>query len=180
MIGFIDRQEFETDTRCRDDCPRDIPAGLVCAPHARDFPHCIHFGVGWESQDRACRMPPGCGNGCPIDTPGMQCAEHGYIWEHCPHRHSPGQCWKGDAPGEIRTRNYHDHDYHLFATREAAEDYLFHWERERERKRQEREPEPELKQLRREMADAHPDRGGTNEEFMAARERYERALRKAS
>jgi hypothetical protein len=30
------------------------------------------------------------------------------------------------------------------------------------------------------MADAHPDRGGTNEEFIAARERYERALRRAS
>jgi hypothetical protein len=30
------------------------------------------------------------------------------------------------------------------------------------------------------MADAHPDRGGTNEEFMAARERYKQALRRAS
>jgi len=40
--------------------------------------------------------------------------------------------------------------------------------------------EPELKKLRREMAARHPDCGGTNEEFMAARERYERALRRAS
>jgi hypothetical protein len=30
------------------------------------------------------------------------------------------------------------------------------------------------------MADAHPDRGGTNEAFMAARERYKQALRQAS
>jgi len=84
----------------------------------------------------------------------------------------------GDVPGEIRTNHYHDHEYHLFATRQAVEDYLFCWEREQERKRQEREPE--LKQLRREMAACHPDRGGTNEEFMEARKRYERALRRAS
>jgi hypothetical protein len=88
------------------------------------------------------------------------------------------QCWKGDAPGEVRTRNYHDHDYHLFATREAAEDCLFRWERERECRRKERGPE--LRRLRLAMADAHPDRGGTDEEFIAARERYERALRQAS
>ena len=30
------------------------------------------------------------------------------------------------------------------------------------------------------MADAHPDRGGTNEEFIAARERYKQALKEAS
>jgi hypothetical protein len=38
----------------------------------------------------------------------------------------------------------------------------------------------DVKELRRQMADAHPDRGGTNEEFRAARERYERTLRQAS
>jgi hypothetical protein len=42
------------------------------------------------------------------------------------------------------------------------------------------EQEPELKRLRREMADAHPDRDGTNEEFITARERDERALSRAS
>lgn len=26
-VGYIGRQDFETDTRCRDTCPRDIPAG---------------------------------------------------------------------------------------------------------------------------------------------------------
>jgi hypothetical protein len=30
------------------------------------------------------------------------------------------------------------------------------------------------------MADAHPDRGGTNEQFMAARERYKQALRRTA
>jgi hypothetical protein len=85
-----------------------------------------------------------------------------------------GWCEHGDAPGEIRTRNYHDADYHLFATRKAAEEYLFSADRERERQRQ--EAGPELRRLRMEMANAHPDRGGTNEGFMAARKRYEEAL----
>jgi transposase len=47
---------------------------------------------------------------------------------------------------------------HLFATREAAEEYLYGWEREQQHKRAEREPE--LRHLRMAMADAHPDRGG--------------------
>ena len=101
--------------------------------------------------------------------PGGRCPDrcgHGYYGDH------------GDGPGEIRTSHFHDDDYHLFAMREAADEYLFGWKRERERKRKEREPE--LKQLRREMAAAHPDRGGTDEEFIAARERYEQALRRAS
>jgi hypothetical protein len=37
-----------------------------------------------------------------------------------------------------------------------------------------------LRALRKAMADAHPDRGGTAEAFIAARGRYERALRAAS
>ena len=37
--------------------------------------------------------------------------------------------------------------------------------------------QPELKRLRMEMAGAHPDRGGTREEFIAARKSYEHALR---
>lgn len=36
-------------------------------------------------------------------------------------------------------------------------------------------PRPDLGELRAAMAAAHPDRGGTDAEFIAARERYERA-----
>jgi hypothetical protein len=36
---------------------------------------------------------------------------------------------------------------------------------------------PSLRELRQAMADAHPDRGGTNAEFIAARQRYERVRR---
>jgi hypothetical protein len=102
----------------------------------------------------------------------------------CPGRRYPDRCEHGlyrehgDGPGEIWTNHRHDDDHHLFATREAAEDYLFRWEREQERKRQ--EAGPELKRLRMAMADAHPDRGGTNEGFIAARKAYEQALRRAS
>ncbi|MCQ8831829.1 hypothetical protein [Streptomyces malaysiensis] len=38
-----------------------------------------------------------------------------------------------------------------------------------------RPKKPSLSELRKAMADAHPDRGGTDAEFIAARERYERA-----
>jgi len=36
---------------------------------------------------------------------------------------------------------------------------------------------PSLPELRKAMADAHPDRGGTDEAFIAARQRYEAAAR---
>ena len=39
---------------------------------------------------------------------------------------------------------------------------------------------PSLPELKQAMADAHPDRGGTDEAFIAARARYERARDKAS
>jgi hypothetical protein len=108
------------------------------------------------------------------------CAEHGYTWEHCPHRHTPGSCWHGTAAGSARLPYGSEQPGGgtVYATREAAEEDLHRREREQEAKRKEREPE--LKQLRRQMADAHPDRGGTNDEFMAARKRYEQALRTAS
>jgi hypothetical protein len=39
---------------------------------------------------------------------------------------------------------------------------------------------PDIRGLRKAMAAVHPDRGGTAEAFIAARERYERALWAAS
>jgi hypothetical protein len=64
----------------------------------------------------------------------------------------------------------------FFATRQAAEHHL-HRGGEREPARK---PAPQtafIKQLRRAMADAHPDRGGTVEQFVQARRRYQTALR---
>ncbi len=133
-LGFIDRQAFEADTRCASECPRALPAGLVCA-------------------------------------------EHGYTWQHCPHGQNP--CRHGYPAGQIRIPGDHRRFWHgsqFFATREAAEEDLHGAQRERDRT----EAEPEIRRLRMEMAGAHPDRGGTSDEFIAARKRYEHALRRTA
>ena len=63
----------------------------------------------------------------------------------------------------------------FFATRQAAEHHLHRGERE---PAGQAAPQATLiKQLRRAMADAHPDRGGTVEQFIQARRRYQTALR---
>ena len=65
----------------------------------------------------------------------------------------------------------------FFATREAAEADLYRGERERAE--QAAPKVPPIKELRRAMADAHPDRGGTAEQFIEARRQYQTALRYA-
>jgi hypothetical protein len=62
----------------------------------------------------------------------------------------------------------------FFATREAADADLRRGERERAGR-----DAPPIKELRRAMADAHPDRGGTADQFLQARHRYQTALRPA-
>jgi hypothetical protein len=63
----------------------------------------------------------------------------------------------------------------FFASLEAAEDALYRGGGERIGPGA---PEaPPVRELRRAMADAHPDRGGSAEQFIAARHRYETALR---
>jgi hypothetical protein len=61
----------------------------------------------------------------------------------------------------------------FFATRQAAEDYLSRQAGEPAR------PASSVRQLRRAMANAHPDRGGTAEQFIQAHRRYQTALRSA-
>ena len=173
--GCISREQFETDTRCRDHCPRDIAAGLVCAPHGRGHRHCVHL----LAPGRHCYAPGGCGEDCPAGTRGWRCAQHGYTWEHCPH--GDNRCRHGYPAGVIPIPG----DRHrpgpagglFFATREAAEAGLY--QRERERAGQAAREVPLIKELRRAMADAHPDRGGTAEQFIQARRRYQTALRPA-
>lgn len=65
----------------------------------------------------------------------------------------------------------------FFATREAAEAYLRR--AERERTGQAAQETEFIKGLRRAMADAHPDHGGTAGQFIQARRRYETALQEA-
>ena len=65
----------------------------------------------------------------------------------------------------------------FFATREAAEEHLYRGERERAG--QAAREGPPIRELRRAMADAHPDRGGTAEQFIQARRQYQTGLRAA-
>ena len=65
----------------------------------------------------------------------------------------------------------------FFATREAAEADLRRGERQRAERGSVRAPA--IKDLRRAMIDAHPDRGGTAEQFIQAHRRYQLALRAA-
>ena len=171
--GCISRVQFETDTRCHGYCPRDIAAGLVCAPHGRGHRHCVHF----LAPGRHCHAPGGCGEDCPADTRGVRCARHGYTWEHC--RHGEHPCSHGYPAGVIPVPG----DRHrpgpagrlFFATRQAAEDELNR--AERRQAEQGARQAPPIRQLRRAMADAHPDRGGTAEQFIQACRRYQTALR---
>jgi len=171
--GCISREQFETDTRCHDDCLRDIAAGLVCAPHGRGYRHCVHV----LAPGRHCSAPGGCGDDCPADTGGVRCARHGYAWEHCPH--GEDRCRHGYPAGVIPIPGARPGPAGrlFFATRQAAEDHLYRGERQRAG--QAAPQAPPIKELRRAMAGAHPDRGGTAEQFIQARRRYQTALRSA-
>jgi hypothetical protein len=65
----------------------------------------------------------------------------------------------------------------FFATRQAAEQHLYRGQRDRGG--QIGWDASLVKELRRAMADAHPDRGGTAEQFIEARRRYQMALQAA-
>jgi hypothetical protein len=173
--GCINREEFETDTRCHQTCPRDIAAGPVCAAHGRGRRHCVHV----LAPGRHCRTPGGCGQDCPADTRGARCARHGYTWEHCPH--GEDRCRHGYPAGVIPVPGHRHRSgpagQLFFATRQAAEDHLHRGERQRAERPAPQAPS--IKELRRAMADAHPDRGGTAEQFIQARRRYQTALRSA-
>ena len=173
--GRISREEFETGTCCQDDCPRDIAAGLVCAAHGRGHRHCVHV----LAPGRHCQAPGGCGQDCPAGTRGARCAKHGYPSGHCPHGDDPchhrypagvipvpGDCPRPGRAGRL-----------FFATREAAEANLHR--AEREQAGQAARLAPPIKELRRAMADAHPDRGGTAEQFIQARRQYQTGLQTA-
>jgi len=170
--GCISREQFETDTRCHDDCQRDIAADRVCARHGRGHRHCVHV----LAPGRHCDTTGGCGQECPADTRGVRCARHGYTWEHCPH--GEDRCRHGYPAGVIPIPGHRHRSGPagrlFFATRQAAEDHLYR--AERERAEQAPPQAPPIRELRRAMAEAHPDRGGTAEQFIQARRRYQAAL----
>ncbi len=63
----------------------------------------------------------------------------------------------------------------FFASREAAEGHLYREERRQASQAAAREAAL-IKELRRAMAEAHPDHGGTTQQFIEARRRYQTAL----
>jgi hypothetical protein len=68
----------------------------------------------------------------------------------------------------------------FFASREAAEVALRQGENERTERGRPRASairKPPIRELRRAMVDAHPDRGGSADQFIEARRRYQTALR---
>jgi hypothetical protein len=68
----------------------------------------------------------------------------------------------------------------FFATREAAENHLYRVYRGKRERAEHAAPEAELiKELRLAMADAHPDHGGTAEQFIRAHRRYQAVLQHA-
>lgn len=78
-----------------------------------------------------------------------------------------------ERDGEVirRSGRWWEDDFRLFAELDAAEEHIGIGRHAPKA--------PDLAQLKQEMAAAHPDHGGTAEEFMAARGRYERAARAA-
>jgi hypothetical protein len=73
-----------------------------------------------------------------------------------------------EGTGEVynRSAGWREGDYHLFADRANAE----------QTKPVLVDCKADVSRLRAEMANAHPDRGGTDAEFIAARQRYVRAV----
>ena len=56
-LGFISREEFETDTRCREVCPVDV-AVTRCSRHRLAHAHCVHVD-GSMAGESPIRAPPG-------------------------------------------------------------------------------------------------------------------------
>ena len=114
---------------------------------------------------------------CPAANRGLRCAPPGDPWGHGPS--GEDRCHHGYPAGVIPVPGDRPRPglagRLFFATREAAEASLYRADRENADPAARQAPP--IKDLRRAMADAHPDRGGTAEQFIEARRRYQTALR---
>ena len=124
----------------------------------------------WDRREAV--VSPGCISRDQFET-DTRCHDDG---EHGPH--GEDRCRHGYPAGVIPVPGARHRPGPagrlFFATREAAEDHLYHGERERAGPAAPRASL--IKELRRGMAAAHPDRGGTAEQFIQARRRYQTAL----
>jgi hypothetical protein len=135
----------------------------------------IYYTSGtWDRRQAV--VSPGCIRRQEFET-DTRSHRYGYAWEHC--SHEAGRCRHGYPAGVIQIPGDRPRSGPagrlFFATREAAEDDLYR--QERERAEQAVREALLIKELRRAMAEAHPDRGGTAEQFIEARRRYETARR---
>jgi hypothetical protein len=133
----------------------------------------IYYTSGtWDRRQAV--VSPGCIRRQEFET-DTRSHRHGYAWEHC--SHDAGGCRHGYPAGVIPIPGDRPRSglagRLFFATREAAEDDLYR--QERERAEQAAREARLIKELRRAMAEAHPDQGGTAEQFIEARRRYETA-----
>jgi hypothetical protein len=123
----------------------------------------------WDRREAV--ISPGCISREQFET-DTRCGDDR---EHCPHRDD--RCRHGYPAGVIPVPGDRPGPAGrlFFATRAAAEADLDRGERERAGQAAPRAPL--IRELRRAMADAHPDRGGTAGQFIQARRRYQTALR---
>lgn len=111
--------------------------------------------------------------------PGCISREHFEADTRC--RRREGRCRHGYPAGVIpipgQRRRVGADGLLFFATRDAAEGYLRRGDRERAG--QTAREAALIKELRRVMADAHPDHGGTADQFIQAHRHYQTALQQA-
>lgn len=118
-------------------------------------------------------VSPGCISREQFEA-DTRCHGRGY----CPH--GKDRCRHGYRPGVIPIPGGHrtgSAGRLFYATRQAAENDLYRAERARTGKTVPQAAP--IRELRRAMLDAHPDRGGTAERFIQARCSYQAALRQA-
>jgi len=122
----------------------------------------------WDRREAV--VSPGCISRQQFEA-DTRCHDHGE--DPCGHGHPAGVIpipghRHGPGPAGLL----------FFASREAAEAALFQGKGERAERG--RRGAPSIRELRRAMADAHPDRGGSAERFIEAQRRYQTALRAAA
>jgi hypothetical protein len=130
-----------------------------------------YAGDSWNRREAV--VGPGCISREQFEA-DTRCHGRGYCpygEDRCRHGHRPGVI---PIPGGHRTGSAGSLFY---ATRQAAENDLYRGERARTGTTAPQAAP--IKELRRAMLDAHPDRGGTAERFIQARCSYQAALRQA-
>ena len=147
-------------------CQTGIREGVKAVPIVRKTAKLIFYASdSWDRREAV--VSPGCISREQFET-DTRCRDHGD--DPCRHGYPPGVI---PVPGHRHGTGPAGRLF--FASREAAESAVDR--RKGERAERGRAGASPIRELRRAMADAHPDRGGSAEQFIEARGRYEAALR---